>query len=137
MAAGRLELSGDSTFDLPHVPTWWRGRTVLVGDAAHAPSPSSGQGAALALEDAVVLARSVAAHGAEGLAAYERARRDRVEAIVKAGARSSSAKIPGRLGRVPLETMLSLVFRSGVAARSTQGFTAHRLGPDPVGSRGA
>jgi hypothetical protein len=36
---------------------------------------------------------------------------------------------------VPLETMLSLVFRSGVAARSTQGFTAHRLGPDPVSSR--
>ena len=128
VAAGELELAGDSTFDLPHVPTWWRGRTVLVGDAAHAPSPSSGQGAAMALEDAVVLARSVAAHGVDGLAVYERARRERVEAIVKAGARSSSAKIPGRLGRVPLETMLSLVFRSGVAARSTDGFTAHRLG---------
>jgi hypothetical protein len=47
---------------------------------------------------------------------------------VKAGARSSSAKVPGRLGRVPLETMLSLLFRSGLAARSTDGFTAHRLG---------
>jgi 2-polyprenyl-6-methoxyphenol hydroxylase-like FAD-dependent oxidoreductase len=82
----------------------------------------------MALEDAVVLARSVAAAGADGLAAYEGARRERVEAIVKAGARSSSAKIPGRLGRVPLETMLSLVFRSGVAARATDGFTAHRLG---------
>jgi 2-polyprenyl-6-methoxyphenol hydroxylase-like FAD-dependent oxidoreductase len=128
VAGGRLELSGDSTFDLPHVPTWCRGRTVLVGDAAHAPSPSSGQGAAMALEDAVVLARSVAAHGEDGPAAYEAARRERVEAIVRAGARSSSAKIPGRVGRVPLETMLSLVFRSGVAARSTEGFTAHRLG---------
>lgn len=57
------------------------------------------------------------------------------EAIVKAGARSSSAKIPGRLGRVPLETMLGLLFRSGVAARSTQGSAAHRLGPDPVSLR--
>jgi 2-polyprenyl-6-methoxyphenol hydroxylase-like FAD-dependent oxidoreductase len=128
VAAGRLELAGDNTFDLPHVPTWWRGRTVLVGDAAHAPSPSSGQGAAMALEDAVVLARSVAAHSADGLADYEAVRRARVEAIVRAGARSSSAKLPGRLGRVPLETMLSLVFRSGVAARSTQELTAHRLG---------
>ncbi len=128
VAAGRLELAGDSTFDLPHLPTWWRGRTVLVGDAAHAPSPSSGQGAAMALEDAVVLARSVAARGADGLGDYEAARRDRVEAIVRAGARSSSAKIPGRLGRVHLETMLSLVFRSGLAARSINGFTAHRLG---------
>ena len=128
VASGRLELAGDNTFDLPHVPTWWRGRCVLVGDAAHAPSPSSGQGAAMALEDAVVLARSLSAHGVDGLRAYEQARRKRVEAIVKAGARSSSAKIPGRVGRVPMETMLGLVFRSGVAARSTEGFTAHRLG---------
>lgn len=133
VAAGRLELAGDNTHDLPHVPTWWRGRTVLVGDAAHAPSPSSGQGASMALEDAVVLARSLAARGRDGLAAYEQARRRRVEAIVRAGARSSSAKIPGRVGRVPLETMLSLVFRSGMAARSTQGFTAHRLGADRPG----
>jgi 2-polyprenyl-6-methoxyphenol hydroxylase-like FAD-dependent oxidoreductase len=128
VAAGRLELAGDSTFDLPHVPTWWRGRTVLVGDAAHAPSPSSGQGASMALEDAVVLARCLSASGVGGLAAYEEARRSRVEAIVRAGARSSSAKIPGRWGRVPLETMLSLVFRSGVAQRSAASFTAHRLG---------
>ena len=54
----------------------------------------------MALEDAVVLARSLVQHGGGGLAAYEPARRDRVEAIVRAGARSSSAKIPGRVGRV-------------------------------------
>jgi 2-polyprenyl-6-methoxyphenol hydroxylase-like FAD-dependent oxidoreductase len=132
VAVGRLELAGDSTFDLPHVPTWWRGRTVLVGDAVHAPSPSSGQGAAMALEDAVVLARCLATEGLDGLPVYEKARRSRVEAIVRAGARSSSAKIPGRLGRVPLETLLALVFRSGMAARSTAAVTAHRLGPDPA-----
>ena len=85
----------------------------------------------MALEDAVVLARALGTAGTDGLAAYEQARRSRVEAIVRAGARSSSAKIPGRLGRVPLETMLAAVFRSGVATRSTAGFTAHRLGPDP------
>ena len=135
VAAGRLELAGDNTYDLPHVPTWWRGRTVLVGDAAHAPSPSSGQGAAMALEDAVVLARSLAAHGADGLAAYERARRARVEAVVRAGARSSSAKIPGRVGRVVLEAALSGLFRSGVAARATAATTAHRLGPGPLSLR--
>lgn len=128
VAEGSLELAGDSTYDLPHVPTWWRGRTVLVGDAAHAPSPSSGQGVSLALEDAVVLARAVAANGADGPAAFERTRRARVEAVVKAGARSSSAKIPGRVGRVVVETMLAGVFRSGVATRSTLALTGHRLG---------
>ena len=38
-------------------PVWSRGRTVMVGDAAHVPSPSSGQGASLAIESAVELAR--------------------------------------------------------------------------------
>src|SRR5262249_9621348 len=35
---------------------WTSGRVVLVGDAAHASPPHMGQGAAMALEDAVVLA---------------------------------------------------------------------------------
>ena len=61
------------------------------------------------------------------LAAYEQMRRERVEAIVRAGARSSSAKIPGRVGRVVQETLLRAVFASGLAARSTNAFTAHRL----------
>jgi 2-polyprenyl-6-methoxyphenol hydroxylase-like FAD-dependent oxidoreductase len=38
---------------------WYRGRIVLVGDAAHATSPHVGQGAAMAIEDAVVLAEEV------------------------------------------------------------------------------
>jgi 2-polyprenyl-6-methoxyphenol hydroxylase-like FAD-dependent oxidoreductase len=37
-------------------PPWYWGRVVLIGDAAHATSPHVGQGAAMAMEDAVVLA---------------------------------------------------------------------------------
>ncbi|KAF9917823.1 hypothetical protein BX616_011175 [Lobosporangium transversale] len=36
--------------------TWYHGRTVLIGDAAHKMSPSRGQGAVNALQDAVILA---------------------------------------------------------------------------------
>ncbi len=36
-------------------PPWYRGRIVLIGDAAHATSPQCGQGAAQAIEDAIVL----------------------------------------------------------------------------------
>ncbi|RZS85297.1 FAD-dependent monooxygenase [Pigmentiphaga kullae] len=36
-------------------PPWHRGRVVLIGDAAHASTPHLGQGAAMAIEDAVVL----------------------------------------------------------------------------------
>lgn len=44
------------THDHPDVPTWHRGRLIIIGDAAHAASPSSGQGASMAIEDAAVLA---------------------------------------------------------------------------------
>ena len=37
-------------------PVWGHGRTVLIGDAAHGMSPAMAQGAALAVEDALVLA---------------------------------------------------------------------------------
>ena len=126
---GELELVGDMTYDLGHVPTWWRDRAVLVGDAAHAPSPSAGQGAAMALEDAVVLADAIAAAPdlAAGLAAYEHRRRGRVERIVRAGARSSSSKIPGRVGRVFQEAVLRLVFGALVTDRSVAWMTDYRV----------
>jgi 2-polyprenyl-6-methoxyphenol hydroxylase-like FAD-dependent oxidoreductase len=41
-------------------PQWCDRRVLLVGDAAHALSPVSGQGAAMALEDAVVLGEELA-----------------------------------------------------------------------------
>jgi 2-polyprenyl-6-methoxyphenol hydroxylase-like FAD-dependent oxidoreductase len=44
------------TFITPLLPTWERGACVLVGDAAHALQPSSGQGASMALEDCEALA---------------------------------------------------------------------------------
>ncbi|MEP6799550.1 MAG: FAD-dependent monooxygenase, partial [Lapillicoccus sp.] len=99
---GELELSGDNTYDLGHVPNWHRGRLVILGDAAHAPAPSSGQGASMALEDAVVLAASLqgATSVPSALAAFESTRRARVERIVAVGARSSSSKTAGPVGRV-------------------------------------
>ena len=45
--------------DLDPLPFWNKGATVLVGDAAHATLPYLAQGAAMALEDACVLAQHV------------------------------------------------------------------------------
>ena len=72
-------------FRLPPVPSWSLGRAVLVGDAVHATSPSAGQGASLALEDAAVLADCLAAHEGrpgDAFAAYASERRARVERVV-------------------------------------------------------
>ncbi|WP_211459335.1 FAD-dependent monooxygenase [Comamonas sp. PE63] len=50
--------------DLEPLHTWSRSNVLLVGDAAHAPLPTSGQGACQALEDAWHLARCL--DGASG-----------------------------------------------------------------------
>ena len=138
--AGELELAGDSTYDLGHVPVWHRGRLLLMGDAAHAPSPSSGQGASMALEDAVELARCLrdVTGGVEAaFAAYEELRRARVEKIVAAGARSSSSKVPGRVGRTFRDAVLRLVFRFLVTDRSVAWMSDHRVSLDAPVTVGA
>jgi 2-polyprenyl-6-methoxyphenol hydroxylase-like FAD-dependent oxidoreductase len=48
-------------------PPWHSGRTVLIGDAVHAPPPTLAAGAAIALEDAVVLAEMAAGTEASGV----------------------------------------------------------------------
>jgi 2-polyprenyl-6-methoxyphenol hydroxylase-like FAD-dependent oxidoreductase len=54
-------------------------RTVLVGDAAHAMSPSMAQGAALAVEDALVLAETLSSLPVdEALPAYQERRAPRI-----------------------------------------------------------
>ncbi|GAA4941872.1 FAD-dependent monooxygenase [Actinoplanes utahensis] len=76
----------DGLTDLYHSPieevrtgTWSAGRCVLVGDAAHATAPVWAQGAALAVEDGLVLADLLAGADWDTVgAAYEGLRRERV-----------------------------------------------------------
>ena len=60
--------------------SWSRGRALLVGDAAHAMSPNMAQGAAMAIEDALVLAECLSEQPGvrKALSAYEARRRPRV-----------------------------------------------------------
>ena len=63
--AGRRDSSARATSSLPATTrttsamcrSWHRDRMIVIGDAAHAPAPSSGQGASMALEDAVIARR--------------------------------------------------------------------------------
>ena len=98
--------------DIPTVPTWHRGRTVLVGDAAHPTSPSSGQGASLAIESAVQLARCLRdLPHPQAFLEYERLRRARVERIIAAAARTNTDKAAGPIARVLRDLFLPTAMR--------------------------
>ena len=65
---------------------WFRGRVLLIGDAAHSTTPHLGQGAGMAIEDAVVLAEELEGGGEiEGqLTRFMHRRFARCEYIVRA-----------------------------------------------------
>lgn len=95
---------------MPPVPHWHRDRMVLVGDAVHAPSNSTGQGASLAIESAIQLARCLRDHDSATAAfeAYERIRRPRVEKITARGAKINQSKTVGPVMRRLMPVMMPL-----------------------------
>ena len=78
---------------------WHKGRTVLLGDAVHASTPHLGQGAGLAIEDAIVLAEELAAADTPEAAftGYRARRFERCAYIVD----TSLAICMGQLGKGP------------------------------------
>ena len=77
----------------PPMDAWSKGRCTLLGDACHSMVPLLAQGAVMALEDGLILARAIEKypHNHEAaLGAYEAARRDRANKVVA----GSAAMIP-------------------------------------------
>jgi 2-polyprenyl-6-methoxyphenol hydroxylase-like FAD-dependent oxidoreductase len=107
-------VSGWNTYDFPKVPAWHNDRMVIIGDAAHATSPSSGQGASQAIEDSVVLAKCLRdiPDTRAAFDAYERLRRERVEKVVAQGRRNGTGKAPGPVGRWIRDLVLPPIMRS-------------------------
>ncbi|WP_305785696.1 FAD-dependent monooxygenase [Symbioplanes lichenis] len=74
------------------VPSWSRGRCVLVGDAAHATAPVWAEGCALAAEDALVLSELLAEGDWDTAGArFEQRRRARVDHVQAATDRFAKA----------------------------------------------
>lgn len=102
-------------YDLEPLPHWGDRRVTLLGDAAHALTPDLGQGAAQALEDAILLARSIQQSGPtpEALRTYEQRRRKRVLPLVQ------QSRLYGWVGQWenPLAaTLRALLMRSPLAS---------------------
>lgn len=107
------DFAGTNQYDMPSVPTWHRDALIIVGDAAHAVSPSSGQGASMACDDAIVLAQCLRdlPDTRRAFAAYERLRRERVERVVAYGARFGSSKAAGPIARVMRDLLLPMLLK--------------------------
>jgi len=70
-------------------PIWGRGKALLIGDAAHAMTPNLGQGAGMAIEDAVVLPQVMGS--ADPAGALKRIRHERVSQLQR------SSRLLGKL----------------------------------------
>ncbi|MGH7553043.1 MAG: FAD-dependent monooxygenase, partial [Longimicrobiales bacterium] len=108
------QIAATPIHDMPSLPVWHRGRVVLLGDAAHAVSPSAGQGASMAMEDAIVLAKCIRDLGtpAESFARFEALRRERTERIVATGRRRGSYKaLNSRAAVFARDLFMPLAFR--------------------------
>ncbi|WP_040805317.1 FAD-dependent oxidoreductase [Nocardia concava] len=98
---------------MPSVPHWYRGRMVLTGDAIHAPSNTSGQGASLAIESGIELARCLRDidDPARAFATYEALRRPRVEGVAARVARMNRTKAAGPIARKAMQIMMPMMFK--------------------------
>jgi 2-polyprenyl-6-methoxyphenol hydroxylase-like FAD-dependent oxidoreductase len=110
--AENLDVTG-AIHIMPPIPRWHSARMVLVGDAVHAPSNSTGQGASLAVESAIQLARCLRdlPDPAAAFEAYEALRRERVERITRRGAKTNRTKTPGPVGRRMMHLAMPVFFR--------------------------
>jgi len=107
------EIGAHPVHDMPTSSVWHRGPVVLIGDAVHATSPSAGQGASMAVEDAVVLAKCLRdlPDPTSAFTAYERLRRERVEKVVGYSRKRGNSKTAGPVGRVFRDLMMPLVLK--------------------------
>jgi 2-polyprenyl-6-methoxyphenol hydroxylase-like FAD-dependent oxidoreductase len=95
------DIRRDELVEVLPLPSWTLGRVALLGDAAHGMLPHAGQGAAQALEDAVILGGCLRgaskADVPNALQRYERLRRpraERVAAFARRNARAASIRAP-------------------------------------------
>lgn len=72
-----------AVYEREPLPTWIDGRVVLLGDAAHPMTPSMAQGAAMSMEDAAILARSLVAEPTveAAFATYQATRYERASTV--------------------------------------------------------
>ncbi len=133
-------IGGFPIYDIPPQPLWHKGPVVLVGDAVHAVSPSSGQGASLAMEDAAILAKCLRdiAPLEHAFATYESLRRERVERMVKWARSLGGMKlVTNPIGVWLRDLMLPFFLKFLANPAALDWIYAYNVGGDPVSVNGS
>jgi 2-polyprenyl-6-methoxyphenol hydroxylase-like FAD-dependent oxidoreductase len=96
-------------YDIPFLQKWHMGKVCLIGDAAHATAPHIGQGASLALEDTVVLAKCIRDLPTleQAFETFQFLRQSRVNKIIQQARKVGDIKkVPNRFQRFFRDLML-------------------------------
>lgn len=122
LEAARQSLGAWPVYDLPQLDTWNNDRVCLIGDAAHAVSPSSGQGASLAIEDAVVLSGWIGSEASPSAAfrGFTQERKTRAERIARFGRQIGDRKVSSAAGSLFRDLTLGIFLRMGAKATANQ-----------------
>lgn len=131
-------------FDRDPMPAWSRGQITLLGDAAHPMLPFLSQGAAMAIEDAYVLAAALEAHGDDlsaALSDYERERLPRTSRVqLEARERGRTYHLPSPLAQAKRDLVYWVRGKlnpqtTGLKANWVYEYDAERFEPSPAARR--
>jgi salicylate hydroxylase len=98
-------------FDRDPLDQWADGRITLMGDGAHPMLPFLGLGAAMGIEDAVVIGRALTSGlpAVEALKAFEATRKDRANGVLLASRGQGLVDRNGQVAQAPRISMAELV----------------------------
>lgn len=120
IAATDVTIHKYPVYDMPLIDSWHEDRICLIGDAAHAPSSKAGQGASMALEDAITIAKCLRdlPDVPRAFATFESLRKQRVETLYKKIRRSNETRLSRTAaGRLIADLVLPISLR--ISARVT------------------
>ncbi|MGN6369781.1 MAG: FAD-dependent monooxygenase [Phycisphaerae bacterium] len=118
-----IDKTEDFYFDVVsqvRLPAWSKGRVALLGDAASCPSLISGQGSALAIAGAYVLAgelRRAAGEWSTGFQQYEKKLRSFIEGKQNSAGRFAASFVPDSRWGIWMRNQVTRLMRFKVVAR--------------------
>lgn len=114
-------------YDMPLIDDWYKQRVCLIGDAAHAPLSRAGQGASMALEDAITIAKCLRdiPYTTEAFATFQSLRKHRVEKLYKKTRKSTSANLSRKLLGYFFDDLLLPIDIKASARRTSSMYNYH------------